>query len=405
MTRHDAVPADKKQKYGESLREKEQKVQAEIVQAVDASGGNMSVASLMERYINLKWDEVKETTRNGYRTQLKFIKSDPMGKRRIKTLNATDAEEWLIELHKKQGKSYSTLHTLRGILRPAFAMAKRNRWTVDNPFDFPMNQKKYGGSKTRDALSKADMRRFLDFVRTDKHFSRYFEGTYILFHTGLRISEFCGLTADDIDFEENVIHVRRQLLRIHDGDTIFYYIDTPKTENGSRDVPMTPDVETCFRKVIADRPILSKEMIVWDTDHKESVSGFLWLDKNQNVEVAQHWSNHLRWARAKFNRIYKDEIPEVTPHVCRHTFCSNCASLGMSPKTLQLIMGHASIEFTLNVYTHLEPGDIKGQFMSIMTNPQYTIYPLDRKPAVISLDDSAEEGEPDLDAEPDDDEA
>lgn len=151
-------------------------------------------------------------------------------------------------------KGYSTLCTLRGLLRPAFQMAKRNRWVMDNPFDFPLNKKRYGGSETREALTKKDMRRFLDFVRTDSRFSRYFDGIYILFHTGLRISEFCGLTAEDIDFKEHVIHVRRQLLRLHDGGKMILYIETLKTENGYRAVPMLPDVEETFRKVIANRP-------------------------------------------------------------------------------------------------------------------------------------------------------
>ena len=46
-------------------------------------------------------------------------------------------------------------------------------------------------------------------------------------------------------------------------------------------------------------------------------------------------------------------MPKVTPHVCRHTFCSRMASAGMNPKTLQYIMGHSDIGVTLNTYTHI----------------------------------------------------
>ena len=46
-------------------------------------------------------------------------------------------------------------------------------------------------------------------------------------------------------------------------------------------------------------------------------------------------------------------MPNITPHVCRHTYCTNQARAGMSPKTLQYLMGHSDIEVTLNVYTHL----------------------------------------------------
>lgn len=244
------------------------------------------------------------------------------------------------------------------------------------------------------------MRRFLDFLRTDSHFSRYFNGVYILFNTGLRISEFCGLTPDDIDFENHVIHVRRQLLRLHDGKKMLLYIETLKTENGYRAVPMLPDVEKTFRMVIAERPKV-QEKVIWNEDHTESATGFLWVDQNGNYEVAQHWSNHFRWAAAKFNRIYKDELPEVTPHVARHTFCSNCAAAGMAPKTLQVIMGHSSIEVTLNVYTHLESGDVKEEFFRAAMGDHYSVYPLDRTPEIVSpaVDDADDEPDPDLDEE------
>ena len=59
----------------------------------------------------------------------------------------------------------------------------------------------------RQAISRAEERKFLRFVKEDPHFCRYYEGIYILFKTGLRISEFCGLTISDIDFKEHTINI------------------------------------------------------------------------------------------------------------------------------------------------------------------------------------------------------
>ena len=182
-----------------------------------------------------------------------------------------------------------------------------------------------------------------------------------------------------------------------------YYIEEPKTENGTRDVPMFGDVEKCFKRVIDNRPVLKEEPVIWNADHTESATGFLWFDKNDSLEVAQHWQNRLRWSVNKYNKTYKQELPNITPHICRHTFCSMCAGAGLSPKTLQMIMGHSSIEFTLNVYTHLEAGNIKEQFFNMAQSKQYNFYSLDRAPAVVSLnDDYDEEPEPNFDEEPDD---
>lgn len=409
LTARDLVPRDKKQRKGESLREKEDAVNIAIANAIDSSGGNMSVYRLLEKFIAIQNPNVRETTRKGYRTQMNFMRDNAMAqsmaKRKIRMVNAMDAEEWMLELHTKEGRSYSSLHTLKGMLKQAFAFAKKSRWVYDNPFDFSMRKKAYGGAKTRDALTRVDMKRFLDFVQTDRHFRRYYDGIYILFNTGLRVSEFCGLTPDDIDFNEHVIHVRRQLLRVWDGKINKLYIEEPKTDNGLRDVPMTSDVEAAFKNVIKSRPQI-KETVVWDELHKASATGFLWIDKDGNYEVAQHWSNHLRWARIKFNKIFKDELPPISPHVCRHTFCSNCAGGGMSPKTLQMIMGHSSIEFTLDVYTHMEAGDIKKSFFQFMEANKDDVCHYNRTPDIITpmVDLDEEEGYVDMTEIADDDE-
>ena len=55
----------------------------------------------------------------------------------------------------------------------------------------------------------------------------------------------------------------------------------------------------------------------------------------------------------RYNDIYRVQMPNITPHVCRHTYCSNQAKAGMNPKTLQYLMGHSDISVTLNTYTHL----------------------------------------------------
>ena len=56
----------------------------------------------------------------------------------------------------------------------------------------------------------------LEFIQTNKHYGKYYDAVYILFHIGLRISEFCGLTLVDIDMKEQIIYVDYQLLRLSD---------------------------------------------------------------------------------------------------------------------------------------------------------------------------------------------
>ena len=76
-------------------------------------------------------------------------------------------------------------------------MALEDDLILRNPFEFQVSLVLVNDSVTREAITLDQMRKFLNFVKEDKHFSRYYEAFYILFHTGMRISEFCGLTVKD----------------------------------------------------------------------------------------------------------------------------------------------------------------------------------------------------------------
>ena len=97
----------------------------------------------------------------------------------------------------------------------------------------------------------------------------------------------------------------------------------------------------------------------------DGVGGFLVLDKNGMPYLANHWEKRFEYALGKYNRTFKEELPTITPHVCRHTYCSNMAKSGVSPKTLQYLMGHADIATTLNVYTHLKYDDVEKEMRGL----------------------------------------
>ena len=81
--------------------------------------------------------------------------------------------------------------------------------------------------------------------------------------------------------------------------------------------------------------------------------GFLYLDDQGLPLVAMHWEHRFNRMVRRYNDIFRVQMPNITPHVCRHTYCSNQARAGMKPKTLQYLMGHSEIGVTMNVYTHL----------------------------------------------------
>lgn len=337
---HDPVPAGKKMEP--SLRELEKRIAADMIDQIVPEGGRLTVSDLVEKYVSLR-KGVRPSTEAGYKTVINLLKADPFGRQRIDKVKVLDAQEWLVKLQ-KNGRGYSSIHTIRGVLRPAFQLAVDNDYVRKNPFSFDLGTVIYNDSVTREALSREDEKKFLRFVKEDPHFSKYYDGIYILFNTGLRISEFVGLTLNDLDFDNMKINVDHQLQR---NNGIGYNIRDTKTESGGRLVPMTEEVAESFKRIIANRKTPKIEPMV------DGYIGFLFLDKDEHPMVAMHWEKYFQHIVAKYNGIYKVQMPKVTPHVCRHTFCSRMASARMNPKTLQYIMGHSDISVTLNTYTHL----------------------------------------------------
>ena len=82
-------------------------------------------------------------------------------------------------------------------------------------------------------------------------------------------------------------------------------------------------------------------------------------------EVAMHWEHRFNHMVKRYNEIYRVQIPNITPHVCRHTYCSNMARAGMNPKTLQYLMGHSDIGVTMNTYTHLGLEDAQNEMIRL----------------------------------------
>ena len=144
-------------------------------------------------------------------------------------------------------------------------------------------------------------------IRGDNVYCKYYEVVYILFHTGMRISEFCGLTIRDIDLENNVVKIDHQLQR---GSDMRYTIQPTKTNAGTRRIPITEDVAECFRAILEDREKPRVEKMV------DGYTGFLFLDKDGMPLVAMHWEHRFKHMVNRYNEIFRIQLPSITPHVC-----------------------------------------------------------------------------------------
>ena len=337
-----------------SLRELEKQIGKDLDSQLDPMGKNMTVMELVERYLKTRTG-VRPNTLMNYGFVRNILKNEEFGSRKMCRVKTSDAKLFLIKMQ-QDGKGSSTIKTVRGVLRPAFQMAVDDDMIVKNPFGFQLAGVIQNTEKTRQAITKEQMKKFLKFVHDDNIYCKYYETFYILFHTGMRISEFCGLTLKDIDMKNRVIDINHQLQRTSWGE---YIIEPTKTNAGTRKLPMTDDVFQMFQAIIEDRPTDLPEIMV------QGYAGFLFRDKNGMPEVAMHWEHRFNHAVKRYNDIFKVQMPNITPHVCRHTYCSNMARARMNPKTLQYLMGHSDISVTMNVYTHLGFDDAKDEMIRL----------------------------------------
>ena len=342
----DPTPKGKKREL--SLREKEQEIIQDQSNGISPNGGGYTVLSLTEKYISTKTN-IRQTTKQDYQMVINILKKETIAKKPINEVKTGHIKDWVIKMHIQDGRKYGQIHKIMNVLRPAFQLAENDDLIKKNPCRFKLSTIVKNDTQARNSITPTQESMFLDFVKNDSVYHKYYDEVYVLFKTGLRISEFCGLTIQDINFDGGYINIDKQLIR---ASTMKYLIQEPKSKSGIRYVPMFDDVYDCLRSIISKRRTPKKEFAV------DGVSGFLNLDKNKMPTISLHWDGIFKRIWTKFVKTKCADFPLVTPHVCRHTFCSNMIRKGMNPKILQYIMGHSTINMTLNTYTHINYEDV-----------------------------------------------
>ena len=334
----DRVPAGKRDCI--SLREKIAELQKDIHDGIDVVGKKMTLCQLYAKQ-NAQRPNVKKGTQTGRKYLMDILKKDKLGVRSIDSIKPSDAKEWAIRMS-ENGYAYQTINNYKRSLKASFYIAIQDDCVRKNPFDFQLKAVLDDDTVPKTVLTEEQEEKLLAFAKADKTYSKNYDEILILLKTGLRISEFGGLTLPDLDFENRLVNIDHQLLR----DTeIGYYIETPKTKSGERQVPMVEEAYQAFKRVLANRKNDKRVEI-------DGYSDFLFLNRKNYPKVASDYNGMMKGLVKKYNKYNEDKLPHITPHSLRHTFCTNYANAGMNPKALQYIMGHANIAMTLNYYAH-----------------------------------------------------
>lgn len=319
----------------QDLRIKEKEIVVCETKGVQAFN-NITLQELLSRLVQIS-THLKFSSKRVMSLNVATVARYKIAQKPVRTLKVSETKLWLTELC-ENGYSPSTAQTIHSLCKRACRLAVDDDIIAKNPFDYQLNF--LPAKNKRQALTVSEQETFLKFIK-DKAWSYTYDYIIILLETGLRIGEFRGLTIDDIDFEKKEISVTHQLSGSGKKD---WKISAPKTQSGVRIIPISEKAHPVLTRVVAR----AKEM---NTPTIDGLTGFIAITKRGSILEPSNFTDTLRNLTALYNQAYGTSI-KVSPHILRHTFCTNMYNRNLSPTSLQYVMGHANLSTTFDVYTH-----------------------------------------------------
>ncbi len=351
------------------LREKEQKLQRDQLDGLDLyAAGKATVNDTFDRYMSTKY-ELRESTRSGYLYTYDHFIRDNFGMKKLIDVKYSDVLQYYYYLLNEKGISLSTLESVHCLLHPTFQLAVRDDIIRKNPSDGVMKEiaKKSGkGSGTRHALTIDQQRAFMDYMATHPVYYHWWPLFTVLLGTGCRIGECIGLRWQDLDFEKRIISINHSIVYRYDSNrkNATMCVSLPKTEAGIRTIPMLDVVKDAFE--------IEREEQAESGGNKQTIDGmdgFVFCNRYGNILNPQAINETLRRIQRNYNTDEvlnakkEDREPVILPnfscHHLRHTFATRLCETETNLKVIQSVMGHATIETTMDIYA--EATDKKKQ--------------------------------------------
>lgn len=356
----DKMPPGKKAKP--SLREMEYEVQKDVYdQVIDT---NMSVSSYVNKYLETKIS-IALNTKTLYNCLWRnHINGSYLGRMKVSDVKKFDVIRFYTELYTKKKLSRSTINTVHIILSAAFKLAVEDSFLRFNPCTGCMKEIQKNNVQQRLSLSHEEQEVLVSFVKNDKHYSRYYPMIAMFLGTGIRVSELAGLTWDDVDLENGILIVDHQVI-YEKTDNGYQFLWTATKNRTKRNIPLQKnllDVLIKYRDFYVSHEMYSKLELNGHVD-------FVFLCRMKkpfmNTSIEYIFRNIVRECNAaEIERSANNKkdfvlLGQVTPHVLRHTYCTRMAEAGIDMKVLQNLMGHKTLEMTMQVYNHASIQRIK----------------------------------------------
>ena len=320
-------------KYGYEIEDK-------IKKGINITYENITFNQFCKLYFTNHAPTLKVNTAEQYRQIYENRLKPYFGNMKMNNITALDVRQWLTALDKSKdsnrpgvlsenskGVYFRTLSSLFGVAV---------KWNIIN--DNPCRRINTPHQPTTvKALQQTDVNKLFEVIDTYSD-HRCIILVYIFLLTGIRISELAGLQWQDIDFNNQIIHINREALYVpHRGAQI----TSPKSVNSNRDIFI---------------PALLCEKLLQYKEYQEKeiqLRGDLYTDKGFLITQFDgspvHASTIRKWIKKTF--AYFD-IPYVTIHGLRHTYASLLIANGIDARTAAAQLGHSTPALVMNVYAN-----------------------------------------------------
>lgn len=276
--------------------------------------------------------QVKESTSNKYSNLLNLYIIPNFGHFPVASLSYDVIDECAHQLLASGGRngvglSPKTVSDILSVVRNILKYATRNGIAI--VCDVGSIQVKRCPKEMR-VLSRGEQDRLCQYLYSD--LSAYNLGILIALFTGLRIGELCALRWEDISFSDQTIHIHQTLQRV---------------QNKTGDAPKTKVVITSPKSACSIRTIpLPDCLISILKKYKTADAGFFLTNSTVRFIEPRTMQNKFKTA------LKHSSVPSANFHALRHTFATRCVELGFDVKSLSEILGHASVNITMNRYVH-----------------------------------------------------
>lgn len=305
-------------------------------------------------WLSFKKDYIKESTYANYSNIITNHIVPELGNYLLNKLNNKIIQNFLLDkakngrLDNTGGLSSKTIRDITAIIKSSLKSAFKENLIPNLSLDFI-----YPKTTQKDkiyTLPKRSQESLTNYILENQSIKTL--GILLTLYSGIRIGELCALQWKDIDFKNNILHINKTLQRVYINDTEMHsskiVITEPKTHNAERDIPISKEFANELKK------------------YKTEPEHYLLSCSNKWIEP--------RTYRRFFERISKKANTEkINFHGLRHTFATNCIKLGIDYKTVSELLGHATVNITLNLYVHPQMSQKKKCINLICKNFQEKI--------------------------------